>query len=51
LLTVETGAALTAGYGATHPANPERFVRMEATEKEIQAKRSALQQLVPESKR
>jgi len=51
LLTVETGAALTAGYGATHPANPERFVRMEATEKEIEAKRSALQPLVPESQR
>ena len=51
LLTVETGAALTAGYGATHPANPERFVRMEATEKEIEAKRSALQPLVPELRR
>jgi Zn-dependent protease with chaperone function len=51
LLTVETGAALTAGYGATHPANPERFVRMEATEKEIEAKKAALQPLVPEQKR
>lgn len=48
LLTIETGGALTAGYGATHPANPERFVRMEATEREIAAKQNAMQDLVPE---
>jgi Zn-dependent protease with chaperone function len=48
LLTVETGAALTAGYGATHPANPERFVRMEETEKEIETKKSAGEVLIPQ---
>jgi len=51
LLTIETGAALTAGYGATHPANPERFVRMAATEQEIEAKKTALLPLVPEQQR
>jgi len=48
LLTVETGGALTAGYGATHPANPERFVRMEATEREILSKKTADLPLLPE---
>lgn len=51
LLTVETGAELQAGYGSTHPANPERFVRMEATEKEIASKAAAHQPLVPERKK
>jgi len=48
LLTIETGGSLTAGYGATHPANPERFVRMEATEREIVNKQNSGQPLIPE---
>jgi len=48
VLTSESGGGLTAAYGASHPSNPERFVRMQAAAKEIEAKRAAGQALMPD---
>lgn len=48
VLSAETGGAgIKSSYNASHPGTAERFVRMQATIKEIEAKRAAGQPLVP----
>ena len=52
ILSVDTGpASLKAAYGAWHPSNPERYVRMQSVEAEIQGKVQGGQPLVPEKKK
>ncbi len=51
LLTIETGSSLNAAYGATHPSNPERFLRLQNEEAEIQDKIARGAPLVPEKKK
>ena len=50
-LTVETGGGLTAAYGASHPSNPERFIRLQSTEAEINDKIARGAPLMPDKKR
>ncbi len=50
LLTIETGSSLSAAYGASHPSNPERFLRLQNEEAEIQDKIARGAPLVPEKK-
>lgn len=51
MLSSETMSGLTATYGSTHPSNPERFIRMRETEREIANKMAAGLQLRPELKK
>ncbi len=52
VMTVETSpSALQAAYGASHPSNPERYVRLQSVLTEIQGKAQRGEPLVPDKKK
>lgn len=46
-LTIQTKSGTTASFFSSHPSNPERYLRMQKTIHEIQAKKKSGQKLVP----
>jgi membrane-associated protease RseP (regulator of RpoE activity) len=51
MLSVETGGGLKVAYNSSHPSNPERFIRLQATEQEILEKIRTGKPLIPNAKK